>query len=241
MRPRFKIRCTGPPNYTFLDGPPTGPVSQTVEWEDAAGDLHWENPDGRSGVETPDGEVVQFDEEGNQTSIDGQAETLQPTEAEVQSEEHGQIIQHEEENASQGNSSGGNNNSSGDNGNPPPPPPDNPENPPPPPDNPGNGDGNGSTIEVQNLGPLHSPETSGVRPDLANLSDDDLLQSVNNPANNDPLRINTRTGKVVDGNGRAWELLRRAADPNSSISPNTIVRYEPYTPDNSMFWDLDLP
>jgi hypothetical protein len=24
----------------FLDGPPTGPVSQTVEWEDAAGDLH---------------------------------------------------------------------------------------------------------------------------------------------------------------------------------------------------------
>jgi hypothetical protein len=68
-------------------------------------------------VETPDGEVVQFDEEGNQTSIDGQAETLQPAEAEAQSEEHGQIIQHEEENASQGNTGGNDGNGNGGNGN----------------------------------------------------------------------------------------------------------------------------
>jgi hypothetical protein len=40
------------------------------------------------------------------------------------------------------------------------------------------------------------------------------------------------------GNGRAHELLRRAADPNSSIKPNTKVPVAPYTPDMSMFPDL---
>ncbi|MBK9943325.1 MAG: hypothetical protein IPP13_17100 [Kouleothrix sp.] len=48
--------------------------------------------------------------------------------------------------------------------------------------------------------------------------------------NGDPIRINTQTGKVVDGNGRAYELLRRASDPRSSISPDMDIPYEPYTP-----------
>jgi RHS repeat-associated protein len=94
------------------------------------------------------------------------------------------------------------------------------------------------TIRVGDLHPIHTPETAGVRPDLEGLTDDGLLQSVSNPANNDPLKINTRTGGVMDGNGRAYELLRRAGDPNSTITPDTRVPYEPYIPFTP--WDSDL-
>ena len=87
-----------------------------------------------------------------------------------------------------------------------------------------------SSCPVKDLNPLHSPETSGVRPDLEKLSDQELLDSVNNPKNGDPIRINTKTGKVIDGNGRAYELLKRASLPGSSITPDTPIYYEPYTP-----------
>jgi RHS repeat-associated protein len=93
----------------------------------------------------------------------------------------------------------------------------------------------GPTIKVGDLDPLHSPETSGARPELEKLSDSDLLDSVKNPRNGDPLKISTETGKVVDGNGRAYELLRRAINPNSSITHGTRIPYEPYTPNNSAF------
>lgn len=103
----------------------------------------------------------------------------------------------------------------------------------------GSGGGGGRpTIKVKDLDPLHSPQVSGRRPDLENLSDAELLNSTRNPTRGDPIRINTRTGKVVDGNGRAYELKRRAADPKSPITPDTEVPYQPYTPDNSMFPDL---
>jgi RHS repeat-associated protein len=94
---------------------------------------------------------------------------------------------------------------------------------------------NSACTTVGDLDPLHSPETSGARPELEKLSDEELLDSVNNPLNNDPIKINTETGKVVDGNGRAYELLKRAADPRSSITPDTPITFEPYTPNNSMF------
>ncbi|HLG65685.1 MAG TPA: hypothetical protein VKY19_27435 [Ktedonosporobacter sp.] len=53
---------------------------------------------------------------------------------------------------------------------------------------------------------------------------------MNNPKNGDPIRVNTKTGKVIDGNGRSYELQRRAALPGSSITPDTPIFYEPYTP-----------
>jgi RHS repeat-associated protein len=87
-----------------------------------------------------------------------------------------------------------------------------------------------ASCTVKDLDPLHSPETSGRRPKLENLSDQELLDSVNNPKYGDPIRISTKTGKVVNGNGRAYELLRRAALPGSSITPDTPIYYEPYTP-----------
>lgn len=85
-------------------------------------------------------------------------------------------------------------------------------------------------IPVKNLNPLHSPGTSGSRPELENLSDQELLNAVNNPKNGDPIQINTQTGKIMDGNGRAYELLRRSLLPGSSITPDTPVSYKPYTP-----------
>jgi len=96
-----------------------------------------------------------------------------------------------------------------------------------------------ATCPVKDLDPLHSPGTSGRRPDLEKLSDQELLNSVNNPSNGDLIQINTNTGKIMDGNGRAYELLRRAASPGSSITPDTPVYYEPYTPYSPPDpWDL---
>lgn len=92
---------------------------------------------------------------------------------------------------------------------------------------------NKPTIKVKDLNPIHSPSTSGVRPDLERLTDDELMQSVTQPKNGRYIQINTRTGGIMDGNGRAYELLRRAADPASWITPDTpdtLVPYVPYVP-----------
>ena len=85
---------------------------------------------------------------------------------------------------------------------------------------------------------MHGSAVAASRPGLQKLTDAELLESVRNPAKGDFLTENTSTGTLVDGNGRAYELLRRAADPNSSIKPNTKVPVAPYTPDMSMFPDL---
>jgi len=61
---------------------------------------------------------------------------------------------------------------------------------------------------------------------------------MHNPRNNDPLRENTQTGGLVDGNSRAREAQRRMNDPDSSISGDDTVPVVPHTPDNSPFWDL---
>jgi hypothetical protein len=94
-------------------------------------------------------------------------------------------------------------------------------------------------VEISDLKPLETATHSRPRPGLQRLSDDELLRAVRQPQNGDYLTVNTRTGQLHDGNGRAHELLRRAADPNSSIKPNMTVPVEEYTPDLSMFPDLD--
>jgi hypothetical protein len=93
-------------------------------------------------------------------------------------------------------------------------------------------------VKVRDLRPLHAEDVSGRRPSLAALSDVQLLESVRRPRRGDPLRIDVRTGRVVDGNGRAYELIRRAASGTSPIGPDTEVPYEPYAPDDSAFWDI---
>ncbi len=93
-------------------------------------------------------------------------------------------------------------------------------------------------IKVKDLIPLHSLETVGKRPDLERLSDDEMSKSVTDPRDNNPVRINTRTGKVIEGNSRTYELKRRAGDPGSRITPDTKIPYIPHSPDISMFDDL---
>jgi hypothetical protein len=93
-------------------------------------------------------------------------------------------------------------------------------------------------VEVKDLKPIQGVGHNTPRPGLRKLTDAELLQAVRDPAKGDLLTENTLTGTLVDGNGRARELLRRAADPNSNIKPDTKVPLAPYTPDMSMFPDL---
>ncbi len=94
-------------------------------------------------------------------------------------------------------------------------------------------------VEIKDLKPIAGAAHSAPRQWLERFSDAELLDSVCHPAKGDFLTENMRTGFLVDGNGRAHELLRRAADPNSSIKSDTKVPVADYTPDLSMFPDLE--
>ena len=94
-------------------------------------------------------------------------------------------------------------------------------------------------VEVQDLKPIESMAHGSPRPYLQRLTDDELLDSVHHPQDGRYLLENTKTGILVDGNGRAHELLRRMNDPRSTILPNTLVIVGQYTPDLTMFFDLD--
>ena len=95
-----------------------------------------------------------------------------------------------------------------------------------------------SESKIEDLELLHPPETIGSRPDLAKLTDSELLESVINPKFGDRVTVNTKTNKVMDGNSRVYELKKKADDPNSSITGETTIPIEAYTPDDSFFWDM---
>lgn len=82
------------------------------------------------------------------------------------------------------------------------------------------------------------PAHQSLRPELKVLTDKELLQSVEAPIRGDRLLVNVRTGLLFDGNGRAYELLRRAKSSESTITPDTTVPIEYYTPDYSVFPDM---
>jgi len=67
----------------------------------------------------------------------------------------------------------------------------------------------------------------GPRPDLQRLTDRELLNITNNNAR-EPMKINGRTGGLMDGNSRARELLNRASNPSSSIQGDTPIHYQVY-------------
>lgn len=94
-------------------------------------------------------------------------------------------------------------------------------------------------VAVKDLDPLDDAAHKTPRRKLQALSDDELLESCIAPDDGRPLVRNTRTGKLHDGNGRAWELKRRAGDPASSITPDTLIPVVDYTPDLSAFPDVD--
>jgi hypothetical protein len=94
-------------------------------------------------------------------------------------------------------------------------------------------------IPIRELRPIDMPAHQSFRGNLRSLSDSQLLTAVITPDLGDRLLINTNTGLLFDGNGRAYELLRRARDPNSTISLDMLVPVEYYTPDHSMFPDME--
>jgi hypothetical protein len=94
-------------------------------------------------------------------------------------------------------------------------------------------------VAIGDLKPLDMPAHQSLRGDLAQLTDDELIASVESPLRGDGIVINARTGVLYDGNGRVYELLRRAGRPGSRISPALTVPVEYYTPNYSMFPDMD--
>ena len=94
-------------------------------------------------------------------------------------------------------------------------------------------------VRIRDLVPLDDAAHTAPRPYLRRLTDEELLTAARDPSNLDSVVRNTRTGRLHDGNGRVIELQRRAADRRSGISPDDLIPVEDYTPDLSMFWDLD--
>jgi hypothetical protein len=68
---------------------------------------------------------------------------------------------------------------------------------------------------------------------IKKLSDKDLIESVLHPTNYDPVQINTKTGKLVNGNTRIYEIQRRGLD--------VTVPVKTHVPDDSAFPDLSEP
>ena len=62
--------------------------------------------------------------------------------------------------------------------------------------------------------------------------------SAKKPTDDQKIKVDTKTGSLVDGNSRVRELKKRASDLKSCITPDTTVPVEPYTPDDSAFWDM---
>lgn len=97
---------------------------------------------------------------------------------------------------------------------------------------------NESTVKELDL--LHDDDALGERPDLETLSDDELLDSVNNPNDvDDPGLVENSDGKLINGNSRARELKKRANNSSSKIESGTKVKITKEQSSNSdYFWDL---
>jgi hypothetical protein len=93
-----------------------------------------------------------------------------------------------------------------------------------------------NTAKAKDLKLLHKEETitkSAEYQKIKNMSDKELIESVTNPSKYNKVRINTETGKLVDGNTRIYEIQRRGLDVN--------VPLEKYSPDKSHLPDLKEP
>ncbi|TRX58280.1 hypothetical protein FNH22_14575 [Fulvivirga sp. M361] len=93
--------------------------------------------------------------------------------------------------------------------------------------------GSSLTKKPEDFKLLHSEElitkSAGYKK-IKELSDDELIKSVKNPKNGEFVEINTKTGSVVQGNTRVYEIRRRGLDVD--------IPYKRYTPDDSYFPDF---
>lgn len=91
-------------------------------------------------------------------------------------------------------------------------------------------------VPVSELNPLHSRDTVGERPDLKGLTDEELLGIANNPPDErEKMKINER-GVLVDGNSRAYELIDRSNDPDSSITSDTRISVDNHDSGSGNSW-----
>ncbi len=88
------------------------------------------------------------------------------------------------------------------------------------------------TVKAKDLKIGHSEKTITKSADyqkIKKLSNKELIKSVLKPKKYDPVTINTKTGNVVDGNTRIYEIQRRGLDVD--------VPVERYTPSDSHLFD----
>lgn len=89
---------------------------------------------------------------------------------------------------------------------------------------------------LDELIPIHSSSTVGIRSDLVKLSDDELMKAVTAPLDGQMVTVNSKTGGLMDGNSRVLELQRKMSQPSSSINSCTKIPVETYRPNDFMFW-----
>lgn len=91
--------------------------------------------------------------------------------------------------------------------------------------------------ELQNFEKVHALEPSKVKK-MQSLTDEELLNSFNNPLDGDFVTINDRNG-ISQGHHRINEILNRMNDPKSMINGDMIVKIERRTRNfEDYFWDL---
>jgi hypothetical protein len=83
---------------------------------------------------------------------------------------------------------------------------------------------------VRRLGDLQPIHRAGMNPTteakLRQMSDDELLLTITNPRNGQQIKVRPGDNRVLDGNTRVYEMLRRMADPASKFKADTLMPVE---------------
>lgn len=84
------------------------------------------------------------------------------------------------------------------------------------------------TIKLSNLEPLHMPGMNSLAEQkLRKMTDQELLESVLNPADGQYLKVRSGSNVLIDGNTRYLEMLRRMEEhPGSLFIPDMEIPVE---------------
>jgi len=82
--------------------------------------------------------------------------------------------------------------------------------------------------ELGDLEPIDAPGHNEPRPELEELTDEELTESVNEPKNGDGVKV--RGNEVRDGNGRVNEMKNRGFPDDTKIPVEELPPPEPMAP-----------
>jgi hypothetical protein len=82
--------------------------------------------------------------------------------------------------------------------------------------------------ELGDLEPIDAPGHNEPRPELEELTDEELTESVNEPKNGDGVKV--RGNEVRDGNGRINEMKNRGFPDDTKIPVEELPPPEPMAP-----------